>query len=248
MALFQKIEKPMTGRRFVVSDIHGCSKTFRKMVEDILQITKSDHLYLLGDYIDKGPDSSGVLDYIMDLQANGYQVFCIRGNHEENLMEAWQQYDTRMFRFFVARLNKSPDLLTEDAQIKPRYLAFMKELPYYIALDDFYLVHAGFDFSKNEPFKNYPAMLHIRGPKGIPPDRGIIQGKTIVHGHEVTYLEEIVERINEKHPVIPLDNGCVYIKKHKRLDVTRTGKLCALNLDTLGLLAIDNIDPPAKRR
>ena len=176
MALFQKIDKPKEGRRFVVSDIHGCSKTFRKMVEDTLQITKNDHLYLLGDYIDKGPNSSGVLNHIMELQATGYQVFCIRGNHEENMMQAWQEYDTRMFRAFVARINKSPDLLTEDAQIKPKYLEFMKALPYYIELEDYYLVHAGFDFSKNDPFQNYGAMLHLRGPKGIPPDRGMIQG------------------------------------------------------------------------
>lgn len=245
MALFQKIDKPANGRRFVVSDIHGCTKTFRKMVEKTLQITKEDHLYLLGDYIDKGPDSSGTLDYIMNLQANDYQVFCIRGNHEENIMQAWQEYDTRMFRFFVSKLNKAPDLLTEDAQIKPQYLTFMKELPYYIELEDYYLVHAGFDFSKESPFKNYQAMLHIRGPKGIPPSRETIQGKTIVHGHEVTYLEEIVQRINERHSVIPLDNGCVYTKKHRRLDVSRTGKLCALNLDTFGLIAIDNIDKPS---
>ena len=42
--------------------------------------------------------------------------------------------------------------------------------------------------------------------------------------------------------VIPLDNGCVYTKKHKRLDYTKTGRLCAFNLDTRGLIAIENVE------
>ncbi|EAY26743.1 metallophosphoesterase family protein [Microscilla marina] len=146
--LYQTIKKPTNGRRFAVGDVHGCCQTLKKMVEETLQLTKDDHLYLLGDYIDKGPDSAGTIDYIMALQAQSYQVYCLRGNHEENLLQAWQEYDSRTFRLFVSRINKSGDLLTEDAQIKPAYLHFFKNLPYYIVLDDYYLVHAGFDFTK----------------------------------------------------------------------------------------------------
>lgn len=240
--LFQKIEKPANGRRFAVGDIHGCCKTFKKMVEETLQITPEDHLYLLGDYIDKGPDSSGVLDYIIGLKNQGYQVHCIRGNHEENLLEAWQEYEPRTFKLFVERINKSKDLLTDDAQIKPKYLTFLKTLPYYIELDDYYLVHAGFDFRKDNFLEQYDIMLRLRGSNVIPPNPDLVQGKTILHGHEVFYLDSIVQRINERHQVIPLDNGCVYTKKHKRLDYTKTGRLCAFNLDTRGLIAIENVD------
>ncbi|EAY26742.1 metallophosphoesterase, putative [Microscilla marina ATCC 23134] len=76
----------------------------------------------------------------------------------------------------------------------------------------------------------------------IPPSKEAVQGKTILHGHEVFYLDEIVQRINARSLTIPLDNGCVYTKKHKRLDYTKTGRLCAFNLDTYGLTAIKNID------
>lgn len=245
-ALFQKIEKPARGRRFAIGDIHGCSQTFRKMVEETLMITLDDHLYLLGDYIDKGPDSSGVLDYIIQLKNKGYQVHGIRGNHEANLMETWQEYSPRMFRFFVEKINKSKDLLTNEGDIKPAYLNFMKALPYYIELDDYYLVHAGFDFRKENFLLQYDPMLRLRGRATIPPNCEILQGKTILHGHEVFYLEDIIACINQRSMVIPLDNGCVYTKKHKRLDYTRTGRLCAFNLDTFGLIAIDNIDLPKK--
>ena len=46
---------------------------------------KNDQLFLLGDYIDRGQDSKGVIDYIIELQKE-FQVFPIRGNHEENIL------------------------------------------------------------------------------------------------------------------------------------------------------------------
>jgi len=55
-------------RHFAISDIHGCVKTFKKLVIDIINLSKEDKLYLLGDYINKGPDSKGVIDFIFTLQ------------------------------------------------------------------------------------------------------------------------------------------------------------------------------------
>ena len=69
--------------RWAISDIHGCCQTFRYMVETELQITKEDELFLLGDYIDRGKDSKGVFDYIMQLQNDNFKVQCLMGNHED---------------------------------------------------------------------------------------------------------------------------------------------------------------------
>ena len=60
--------------RWVVPDIHGHIKTLRTLIEERLELQKSDSIYFLGDYIDRGPDSKGVLDYIMSLQNSGYEV------------------------------------------------------------------------------------------------------------------------------------------------------------------------------
>ena len=57
----------MTQRNLVIGDIHGCLKTFHKLIFDLLKIKKSDFVYLLGDYIDRGPNSKGVVDTILDL-------------------------------------------------------------------------------------------------------------------------------------------------------------------------------------
>jgi serine/threonine protein phosphatase 1 len=60
-------------RRLVIADIHGCAKTFKALVEKI-GLTHEDTLYLLGDYIDRGPDNCGVIDYIIHLQSNNYNI------------------------------------------------------------------------------------------------------------------------------------------------------------------------------
>ena len=54
-------------RKIVISDIHGCLNSFKALLYKIVY-SKRDELYLLGDFIDRGPDSKGVIDYIWKLQ------------------------------------------------------------------------------------------------------------------------------------------------------------------------------------
>ena len=70
-------------RRFAISDIHGCARTFEALL-DRIAFTSQDELYLLGDYIDRGGDSKGVLDLIFRFQKEGYAVQCLLGNHEQD--------------------------------------------------------------------------------------------------------------------------------------------------------------------
>ena len=72
--------------KYAISDIHGCIATFKTLLDKI-KFSKEDELYLLGDYIDRGPDSKGVIDHIWYLQKSGYQVHCLRGNHENMLLQ-----------------------------------------------------------------------------------------------------------------------------------------------------------------
>jgi fructose-1,6-bisphosphatase len=57
-------------RQFAISDIHGHLKTFQALLKRI-DFTVHDELYLLGDFIDRGPDSKGVIDHIEELRATG---------------------------------------------------------------------------------------------------------------------------------------------------------------------------------
>ena len=61
-------------RTFAIGDLHGCSRTFRKLILENINLQKEDELYCLGDYVDRGPDSKGVIDFILELKEKGYKV------------------------------------------------------------------------------------------------------------------------------------------------------------------------------
>ena len=225
-------------RRLVISDIHGCSKTLEALLNK-LSITKKDELYFLGDYIDRGYDSSGVLDIIIDLKESGHMVFPLMGNHEYQALCAQKEYNKRSFYYFMKKINNSGDLLNKKRKIKKKYRSFLKKLPYYIELDNFFLVHAGFDFRKEKPFEDIDSMLNIKGFKY---DREKAKGKTIVYGHTPVNYNIILKKIKKQKNKIPLDNGCFYAKKHKYYDFTQLHRLCCLNLDTYELICQNNIE------
>lgn len=82
---------PTSARTFAIGDIHGCASLLHKLLDKI-QPTADDTFIFLGDMIDRGPDSKGVLDGIMALQKTA-QVICILGNHEQMLLESREHED-----------------------------------------------------------------------------------------------------------------------------------------------------------
>lgn len=195
-------------------------------------------LYLLGDYIDRGPNSSAVLDVLMDLIKNKYQVFPLRGNHEEDILNAAKEYDTETFYFYVRKF-KSTDLLDSEKQLKDKYKKFIETLPYYIELDKYILVHGGIPFERDKPYEAKEEML-VKRNTIYHAEKA--QNKIIITGHEPRNIEEIKRHILLKSSVIPLDNGCVFSKPHKYYDYTTLGNLLCLNLDTFELISQKNID------
>ena len=232
-----KIESLKYNRRFVISDVHGCKKTLVKLISKI-NLQLDDVLFFLGDYIDKGPDSSGVIDYIIFLQ-NKFNVFTLRGNHEQSIVEAEANYDTTLFRLYANVMLKSGDLLQKSGQIKKDFKKFFKNTDFFYELEDFYLVHAGFDFKKDDFLSDKSSMLNIRRWEF---DINITNGKRVVHGHQPTHFEVIKSALKNNNARIPLDNGCVYKKTHKYYDYKQLGKLCCLNLDSFELICQQNID------
>ena len=61
-------------KRWVIPDIHGCHKTLKSLIEELIKPSRYDELYFLGDYIDRGPDSQKVIDYIRFLQKDEYTI------------------------------------------------------------------------------------------------------------------------------------------------------------------------------
>lgn len=224
--------------RYATTDLHGCLHTFRHLVEEELRLTRQDELYLLGDYVNKGPDSRGVLDYLMHLQAEGYQVQCLRGNHDQALLNAsrprwrwnWVEQPSRLptlRSFGVPRL----------ADIPPRYLNWLAALPHEIELPDFVLVHAGYDFTlpPADMRRDYTTMLTT---KKFVFDPSRLAGKRLLHGHVPTPAAQVRTKAATRPGALGLDTGCVY--RHN----PELAHLAALNLDTWELTVVPNREPP----
>ncbi len=73
-------------RTLVIGDIHGCATALHTMLETV-RPGRDDVLITLGDYVDRGPDSKGVLDMIIKLESQT-QLKPILGNHEILFLDA----------------------------------------------------------------------------------------------------------------------------------------------------------------
>ena len=212
--------------RYVISDIHGCSRTFRTLVEDVLKFSDTDELYLLGDYVDRGPDSKGVLDFIMELQ-QGDNVRVVRGNHDHLMMESAGNRATAASWTINGGESTLRSFGIEDPTgIPPKYLDLVRKMEYFIELDDVFLVHAGFNFSAEDVFADLNSMMYIRHMKI---DNALVKYKKIIHGHTPILLSTIRESVDKAYQEVNIDNGCVFGP------VEGYGNLVALELDEMRL-------------
>ena len=229
--------------RYAISDIHGCAATFRALIHGQLQLTPKDELYLLGDYLNKGPDSRGVLDEILDLRRRGFQVVTLRGNHDQQLIDAIAEVeDDDLQRRWQERLERAVTLdsfgVAEPHQVQPRYRRLLEDLEYVVELEDYVLVHASLNFADPDAlFTDRDAMLNRRAFDDV--DAGRLGGRPLLHGHVPQPLHEVRRVLKAANPAeIGLDAGCVLYKD------APYGNLVALNLDTRELLVQPNVDRP----
>lgn len=80
--------------QYAIGDVHGCLTALETLV-DFVDPSPSDLLVMLGDYVDRGPDSSGVLQWLID-QSPRRNMICLRGNHEVMMMESRQNMTSRV--------------------------------------------------------------------------------------------------------------------------------------------------------
>jgi serine/threonine protein phosphatase 1 len=138
-------------RTFTVGDVHGRLDLLRRAVVAISEETRHGpfRVVFLGDYVDRGPDSRGVIELLMNLEER-WPVTCLKGNHEELMLQAVSEpSDGRLERWleFGGRETlQSYDLHVDDdlaGALPQPHLRWMAELPT-IADDKHRIyVHAG---------------------------------------------------------------------------------------------------------
>src|SRR5437764_3990121 len=110
LALFQR----MNGRLIAIGDIHGCHQEFAELLAR-LNLTKSDRLILLGDLVNRGPDSCKVIDL-----AREHRAVALLGNHELRLLNFRRTRDKKYV--------KETDLDTFE-KLRPDDWAFLETMP-----------------------------------------------------------------------------------------------------------------------
>lgn len=198
----------MGKRLFAIGDIHGCFDALQELVVDKIKLQKTDKLILLGDYIDRGDKSKEVVDYIMELIGEGYDIIPLLGNHESMLMAAHEDDDkSAIWLCNGGKKTLKSFKVTSASDIDSKYIQFFNELRYYYSLEDFFFVHAGFNNYKDYTFTDYETMLWTSREYYSNP---IFKNKTIIHGHRTITPSECEERILAGRDVINIDTGCVY--------------------------------------
>lgn len=236
-------------KQWVIPDLHGCLRTLIGMIEDRIRPTKEDELYFLGDYVDRGPDPKGVLDYIMNLEEQGFKIFPLRGNHEEYILLALENERKlkRRFLFFKERNRLYDEWMSVGGastmksfgvnnvnQVPEKYVEWIKRLKYYYILENHILVHAGLNFSRRDPFDDLHSILWASSFTPMPEK---VDNKIVIHGHvavSLEFLQNVLADPSKKY--IPLDTGCHHSER------SGMGNLVALELNTMELLIQPNIE------
>ncbi len=176
-------------RHFAIGDIHGCHKALTVLV-DLVAPGRDDTLVTLGDYVDRGPDSAAVIDFLIDFDRT-HKLVPLRGNHELMMLDsrekdswyrAWLSYGGR-------ETLQSYSLAVDDAgsieRIPESHLDFLENrlLPYY-ECDSHFFVHANVEEDKTLA-EQADASLYWR--KYINP-KPHCSGKTMVCGHTAQRL------------------------------------------------------------
>lgn len=218
-------------RSFVISDIHGCCKTFKKLLLEVIKINKKDKIYCVGDYVDRGQDSKGVIDFILQLRSEGYHIHTLRGNHEQMMLDAID--DERGFSHWLKNGGNETLLsfgITSLNKLEKKYLDFLKRTKFYIETDKYIIVHAGLNFKIANLFDDKDAMLWTRDKYF---DKARIKNKILIHGH--TPISFVDLNNQKKSNKINIDGGCVYDYK------PGFGYLIALQLPEMKIIELKNV-------
>ena len=200
-----------TEKTFVIGDVHGQLGMLEKLMAKIPWRPGKDALVFLGDYVDRGPDAKGVVDYVLSLTSNYSKIHCILGNHERLLLDYLAGADRKLYLFNgggpTLRAYQRPGSPLPDGEkpeIPESHVMFYNSLRLLVELDSYYLVHAGFRPGIPVEMQAITDMLWIREPF-ISSTHDF--GKKVVFGH--TPFEEPLVMKNK----IGIDTGAAYNRR-----------------------------------
>jgi serine/threonine protein phosphatase 1 len=215
----------MPGRTFAIGDTHGEIEQLIVLLKRLPELTQNDTLVFLGDYLDRGPHSRPLVEYLMLLPSiSRAKVVCLRGNHEDAWLrvhsKGWDEFLVPVrngclatYRSFVGGpvpgIEDCPNQnemksMTKGDFFPDKVVRWMDQLPYWYEDDHAIYVHAGLP-------KQGDTFLH---PSQVPDPLVLLwirtedffrnyRGKPVVFGH--THTEFLPQELSSYTPEDPTD-------------------------------------------
>jgi serine/threonine protein phosphatase 1 len=184
------------GRTIAVGDIHGCSIASRNLIA-MLELSADDTLVMLGDAIDRGTDSKGVIEQLLTLKEQ-CQLVPILGNHEQMLLDA---VDNRMplQDWLIHGGAETLDSYSKDAAlnaIPEEHLDFIRSWGDYYETASHFFAHGNYlprrpldgqpwETMRWRSLKYFLPKPHVSGKTAVVGHTSNKQGKTVNLGHLV---------------------------------------------------------------
>jgi serine/threonine protein phosphatase 1 len=183
----------MASVTFAIGDIHGCLDKLERLIaacEAYARQHAERHAgdrparwVFLGDYLDRGSDSRGVVDLLMRRQrAQPDGVICLRGNHEQMAIDAHAGAAAMPLWLMNSGATTQASYGRTGGRIEAAHLAWLGALPFCHDDGRRFFVHAGVDLNVPLAEQAEEAMLWMREPFLTQCD-GVDCGRFIVHGH-----------------------------------------------------------------
>ena len=205
-------EIPAGIRAYVIGDIHGRFDLLLRLHEDILTDAQQKpigdlRIIYLGDYVDRGPSSREVLDFLTSAQSSKFSVTCLQGNHEAMLLRFLEDASVGPEWFAYGGLatlmsyginlssvgNTEEKLRAAQSALSERFpsahKSFLESLPTHASLGDYFFVHAGVRPGVPLTAQKDTDLVWIREDFLASKD---FHGKIVVHGHSYKTEPEVL--------------------------------------------------------
>lgn len=188
---------------YAVGDVHGYLSLYQLLEQSIIDDAPDGGLIvLLGDVVDRGPESAAMIDHLLAPPPAGFERLCLRGNHEDMMRRfvdkpgryrSWLAHGgaqtlasygipadpVRGYDMGASRLQQ-----LMQAHIPPRHLQFLDDLPLSLTVGQYFLAHAGVDPARPIAAQTKEGLLWSRSwtePDLQPPDD--LGDRVVVQGH-----------------------------------------------------------------
>ncbi|MBW1805462.1 MAG: serine/threonine protein phosphatase [Deltaproteobacteria bacterium] len=190
---------------FIIGDVHGCLEILKRLMNKIDWQPDRDRLIFLGDYVDRGEDPKGVVDYLLQLRDAAPDIRFLMGNHESLFMNYLEGHcDESLFLRNGGDRTLASYKEGGDINVPPEHLSFFESLQSMIELKEHYVVHAGLVPGIDMKFQRKNDKMWIRDPFIY---SNYDFGKRVIFGH-TPFVEPLV--MDNK---IGLDTGAVFGNK-----------------------------------